>query len=187
MEPGGIRRELSESATSESGEGFSMTARTGRERQRYGTAGERLVAGSVPVRRRSELSASTSASEWEVLLISSRRGNGWVIPKGGWENNESAEEAAMRESWEEAGVRGSLTPLGQFQFSSKADDSSCTASVYIMRVSEESLDFPECPERERVWCSLPDALSHCRSNWMRDALQQAAAFLEHSPASSTGP
>ena len=44
----------------------------------------------------------------EVLLISSRSGKGHVFPKGGWEKDEGLRDAAMRETVEEAGVRGEL-------------------------------------------------------------------------------
>lgn len=54
----------------------------------------------------------------EVLLISSRRGKGHVFPKGGWERDEELREAALRETVEEAGVRGVLevraAQLGSF-------------------------------------------------------------------------
>jgi diphosphoinositol-polyphosphate diphosphatase len=41
----------------------------------------------------------------ECLVISSSRDScKWVFPKGGWENDESLEEAARRETLEEAGV-----------------------------------------------------------------------------------
>jgi 8-oxo-dGTP pyrophosphatase MutT (NUDIX family) len=42
----------------------------------------------------------------ECLVISSSRDScKWVFPKGGWENDESLEEAARRETLEEAGVK----------------------------------------------------------------------------------
>lgn len=41
-----------------------------------------------------------------ILLISSHHSQEeWVLPKGGWENDETAEQAAKRETFEEAGVR----------------------------------------------------------------------------------
>lgn len=49
-----------------------------------------------------------TAEDVEVLLITSRGGKGWVIPKGGWEDDETVEAAAKRETVEEAGVRGSI-------------------------------------------------------------------------------
>jgi diphosphoinositol-polyphosphate diphosphatase len=39
-----------------------------------------------------------------VLLIQSMRRGGWVLPKGGWEVDETVQEAACREAWEEAGA-----------------------------------------------------------------------------------
>lgn len=55
-----------------------------------------------------------------VLLITSRNGRGWVVPKGGWELDETLEAAAARETLEEAGVRGRLEdqPVGAFFFTS---------------------------------------------------------------------
>ena len=41
----------------------------------------------------------------QVLLIQSSSRKGWVLPKGGWEADESTEaDAAAREAWEEAGI-----------------------------------------------------------------------------------
>ncbi|KAL1584949.1 hypothetical protein WHR41_06150 [Cladosporium halotolerans] len=73
----------------------SMHARVGRDNQRYGPSGERLVAGIVPL----------SPDRTQVLLIQSSSRKGWVLPKGGWEADEATEaDAAAREAWEEAGI-----------------------------------------------------------------------------------
>lgn len=67
----------------------------GTESSGYGPKGERLVAGIVAV----------SADRKRVLLVQSQSKKGWVFPKGGWETDEpTAEEAAKREAWEEAGI-----------------------------------------------------------------------------------
>ncbi|OMO69921.1 hypothetical protein COLO4_28861 [Corchorus olitorius] len=87
-------------------------ARTGRHLQRYDNRGFRLVVGCIPYRYRKtkeEEAASTSTDEEiEVLVISAQNGKGMLFPKGGWEKDESMEEAAIRETLEEAGVLGNI-------------------------------------------------------------------------------
>jgi diphosphoinositol-polyphosphate diphosphatase len=74
---------------------LSMTPRKGRDLQRYSPVGERLVTGVVPFYC------------GRVVMISSNSGQ-WILPKGGWEADESVEEAAAREAYEEAGVLGAV-------------------------------------------------------------------------------
>lgn len=150
-------------------------ARQGRDQQRYGVSGERLVAGCIPVRTQ-----GPDASQAQVMLITSRGGKGWVFPKGGWEQDEVLEAAALRETLEEAGVRGSIEEplLGTFAFQSGKQErlhnvhqGRCTAHMFIMHVAEELELWPECGERERAWMPLGEAYQKCRHQWMRDALR----------------
>jgi diphosphoinositol-polyphosphate diphosphatase len=41
----------------------------------------------------------------KVVLVSSARKQSYILPKGGWEDDETAEQSAVREAYEEAGVR----------------------------------------------------------------------------------
>ena len=108
----------------------------GRQNQRYGEAGARLVAGCLPIRARAD------GAGVEVLMVTNKHGDGMIFPKGGWENDETAEDAAARESMEEAGVRGDLSDLGEFTFRSRkgtdsdGDKLRCVARVFVMRVTE---------------------------------------------------
>jgi 8-oxo-dGTP pyrophosphatase MutT (NUDIX family) len=81
-----------------------LLARPRSHHQLYTDGGARLLAGCIPFRG----GGRGAAAGVEVLLITSRRGKGWGLPKGGWEDDESAEAAAQRETVEEAGVRGVL-------------------------------------------------------------------------------
>jgi diphosphoinositol-polyphosphate diphosphatase len=66
-------------------------AREGRDLQRFdGEA--RLVTGCVPIYQN------------KIVVISSTRRDGWVLPKGGWETDETQAQAAAREAYEESGV-----------------------------------------------------------------------------------
>lgn len=68
-------------------------AREGREKCRYDDD-TRLVAGCLPV-----------THDGRLLLIGSVKRTDWILPKGGWDIDETAAEAAVREAYEEAGVR----------------------------------------------------------------------------------
>ena len=97
-----------------------------------------------------------SPSSVQVLLITSSGGNGWVFPKGGWELDETAESAALRETVEEGGVRGDLDPavLGAYPYSNRKTSPTrkgCIAHMYAMSVREELSVWPESHSRERCW------------------------------------
>lgn len=153
-----------------------LQARQGRQQQRYGEAGERLVAGCIPIRYNGN---GCGVDKVEVLLVTRKCGRGWIFPKGGWENDEQTpEQAAMRETVEEAGARGEIEEpiLGTFPFLSHKhgdEDRShyqCLAYMYVMRVEELLDEWPEQQERQRCWFSLPEVCDRCAQGWMRKAL-----------------
>lgn len=59
----------------------------------------RLVTGCVPILR-----------SGKILFVSASRKPAWILPKGGWEQDETMEESAVRECFEEAGCLGTLGP-----------------------------------------------------------------------------
>ncbi|XP_074558040.1 nudix hydrolase 16, mitochondrial-like [Curcuma longa] len=154
-----------------------LVARTGRHQQRY-EAGCRLVAGCIPFRFKSrDTSDDKYNMEVEVLMINSPSGPGLLFPKGGWENDETVEEAAVREALEEAGVKGDIVSfLGDYLFKSKtlqdefSPEGLCKAAVFALQVREELESWPEQSTRYRSWVTLPEAVEQCRHPWMRDAL-----------------
>lgn len=156
-----------------------LVARTGRHQQRY-EAGCRLVAGCIPFKYRSSEESSDAKSEKivEVLMINSPSGPGLLFPKGGWENDETVEEAAKREAMEEAGVLGDLMGfLGYYHFKSKthqdefSPEGLCKAEMFALFVNEELDSWPEQSTRRRSWLTIPEAVNSCRHAWMREALE----------------
>ncbi|KAM1251731.1 hypothetical protein ACFX13_040658 [Malus domestica] len=156
-----------------------IVARTGRHQQRY-EAGCRLVAGCIPFRYKSSDETDDANSEKiiEVLMINSPSGPGLLFPKGGWENDETVEQAAVREAVEEAGVRGELMDfLGYYYFKSKthqdefSPEGVCRASMFALFVKEELESWPEQNTRDRTWLTVAEAIVSCRHEWMRDALE----------------
>lgn len=121
----------------------------------YGSNGERLVAGVVPL----------CADKSKVLLIQSSNRKNWVLPKGGWELDEAtAAAAAVREAWEEGGIickvdkdlgmiadlrtNGALTksaPKAKYQF-------------FEVTVTEERSVWPEQHKRTRAWYTYAQAV-----------------------------
>jgi 8-oxo-dGTP pyrophosphatase MutT (NUDIX family) len=93
----------------------------------------------------------------EVLLVTSRKGTRWVLPKGVVEPDLSAAASAAKEALEEAGVRGAIDdePLGTYQYQKWGG--TCTVQVFAMEVEEEVADWPEANTRRRAWLSFDDA------------------------------
>ncbi|MCY4008059.1 MAG: NUDIX hydrolase [Rhodobacteraceae bacterium] len=93
-----------------------------------------------------------------VLLISSRRSGRWVIPKGWPMNGKTPAQSALREAYEEAGVRGRPINqcVGHFSYKKRISDKSsvlCIVAVYPVKVDDILTDYPEHGARQRVWLS----------------------------------
>ena len=119
----------------------------------YGDQGERLVAGVIPL----------SADKTKVLLIQSTRRGGWVLPKGGWETDESIQEAACREAWEEAGIECTVQKdLGKIP--DRRSPSQLTPDApramfhfFEVKVDKEANEWPEKHKRGRQWMTYQQA------------------------------
>ncbi|QLI71282.1 Diphosphoinositol polyphosphate phosphohydrolase aps1 [Metarhizium brunneum] len=152
---------------SETSDGRSMQSRTGRNKQRYNSKGERLVAGVVPL----------SPDLNFVLLIQSTRRKGWVLPKGGWETDESCQEAATREAWEEAGITIQIDyDLGTIDEKRppKSSKDRSRYSFFQVTVLSEVEDWPERHKRERQWFTYTQALDALATRpELQEALQRS--------------
>ena len=97
----------------------------------------------------------------KVLLITSRRSQRWVLPKGHIEAGQTSRDAARAEAFEEAGVGGRIaeTKIGTYSYT-KTDVSGNPAykvKVYPMEVASLADTWPEQDERRRVWMDFPSA------------------------------
>jgi 8-oxo-dGTP pyrophosphatase MutT (NUDIX family) len=100
--------------------------------------------------------------EAQVLLITSRRTGRWIIPKGWPMEGKTPGESALREAWEEAGVRGKVTGtcLALFSYAKgvgAVDKLPCVVMVYPVKVAALADAFPEAGQRKRRWMSLKKA------------------------------
>lgn len=91
-----------------------------------------------------------------VLLITSRDTGRWIIPKGWTMRGRSRSAAALREAWEEAGVKGHVEkhPFGRYRYDKILDDGTpLPVEVRVFRVAVDKLadKFPEFGQRKRRW------------------------------------
>ena len=98
----------------------------------------------------------------EVLLVTTRGGGRWMVPKGWPMLGKSHAEAAAQEAYEEAGVRGRADPikLGQFRHDKDrfpAGQIRVSVAVFPMAVELELTRWPERGQRSRRWFSLDEA------------------------------
>lgn len=133
-----------------------MVSRKGRENQLYTAEGERVVAGTVIL----------NATKDKTLLISSEsHPKKWIIPKGGAEIDETIEQSALRETWEEAGAIGKITQkIGVFRDDAKFNGKQTVFHFYELVLSELADDWPEKYKRRRQWMPYDEAHSALLNN-----------------------
>jgi 8-oxo-dGTP pyrophosphatase MutT (NUDIX family) len=104
----------------------------------------------------------TRRGQLRVLLITSRDTGRWVIPKGWRMRRLSDFEAAAREAYEEAGVRGEVSDrsLGFFPYLKNFGHGRralCLVRVYPLEVRQMLRNYPETGQRRIKWFALDKA------------------------------
>lgn len=100
--------------------------------------------------------------DYEVLLITSRGTGRWVIPKGGPMKGKTPRQAAAREAFEEAGIKGkpSKLPIGRYSYLKRLDDGQsvpCLVEVFGLEVGSIAGEFKEHGQRQNTWVPLVSA------------------------------
>jgi len=98
----------------------------------------------------------------EFLLVNTNGGGKWTFPKGTPQNGISHSQAAEREAWEEAGVRGRIEPRhfhlylhSKGVFWKPPGVREFVIKAFLMEV--EQLEPGHEPERNPTWFSPEDA------------------------------
>jgi 8-oxo-dGTP pyrophosphatase MutT (NUDIX family) len=107
-----------------------------------------------------------------LLVQSSRNPSHWVLPKGHIDPGESAEQAALREVREEAGVVGEIVaPLSVDSYQARGE--SVRALYFLMRFAGEC---PADEDRELQWLAFEEACSTVSFAGTRELLEAAQAL-----------
>jgi 8-oxo-dGTP pyrophosphatase MutT (NUDIX family) len=96
-----------------------------------------------------------------VAMIATRGGSRWGLPKGAPNPDESVGDAALREVWEETGIRAEIISLlDRIEYFFRANDKLIRKEVdfFLMRYVEGALR-PQLTEVDDVeWVGLSDAI-----------------------------
>ena len=112
--------------------------------------------GHAPQLQVAALCWRRAAKGLRILLITSRDTSRWVIPKGWPMRNRPDEEAAAREAYEEAGLRGEVSPrsIGIYTYAKRLGPGravTCAVRVFPLEVREMLRRYPENGQRRVKW------------------------------------
>lgn len=131
------------------------------------------------------LPVSMTASGPQVLLVTSRETQRWIIPKGWPKKGLKPHKLAALEAYEEAGIVGkaSKRPLGSFRYDKRLTGKKsvpCQVDVFLLKVTRELDDWPEKNQRRRCWLAPTQAAELVSEADLVDillALEEEAARL----------
>jgi phosphohistidine phosphatase len=95
---------------------------------------------------------------FEVLLVTNTSGCRWLVPKGNLEPGLSAQQSAVREALEEAGVRGVIDPVLVGTFEQTRGEVRRLVDIYPLAVRRELSRWREMDRRQRRWIPIEAAI-----------------------------
>jgi len=137
--------------------------------------------------------------EVRVLLVTSRGTGRWLIPKGNIDPGLTPAEAAAKEAYEEAGIRGRIateTPLGFFTYFKalkSGEQRPATVEVYALFVRRQLKRWPEGKQRSARWMSADAAARSVKEPGLSRLILRLKEILEPedgpkaAPANDVGP
>jgi 8-oxo-dGTP pyrophosphatase MutT (NUDIX family) len=101
------------------------------------------------------------SGEIEILILTSRETQRFIIPKGWPKSNKKLWKAAEVEAREEAGIVGKIKhrPLGTFRYWKRLKEhfALVEVDVYPLHVEKRLKEWPEKAQRQAKWLPLSDA------------------------------
>jgi len=146
-------------------------------------------AGRVPLQY-GALCWRRKANGLRILLITSRRSKRWVSPKGWPIKGLSPAQTAAREAWEEAGVRGEVSPvsIGFYRYDKWVDrkrEVALNVQVFPLEVTELVKRFPEKDDRKLRWMKPGKAARKVREAELARLIKRFAKSVDAGDAQRT--
>ena len=121
-------------------------------------------------------------SRTEVMLVTSRETQRWIIPKGWPQKGKAPHNSAAREAFEEAGVVGAVgkRAVGSFPYQKRlknGDVTVCEVHVFPMRVRRQRKQWPEKEQRDVKWLSIKQAAETVQEPMLSEIIRR----LGHKP------
>lgn len=116
----------------------------------------------------------------EVLLVTSRDTGRWIIPKGWRQKGRSRAQSALREAYEEAGVRGAVGKkvLGSYVYEKWLDKKGvafdCLVDVFVVKFRKQNAKWPERAQRRQAWLSPASAARRVQEPELKRILRSFA-------------
>jgi 8-oxo-dGTP pyrophosphatase MutT (NUDIX family) len=130
---------------------------------------------SVKFKQFAALPFRTREDDLEILLITTRKKRRWSVPKGWPIKRTAPHETAVREAYEEAGVRGEIGEkhIGRFRKRrlKKKQSVLCEVQIFPLEVTHQQNDWPEKRERNRMWVAPRRAAKLVKKSGPRRAIE----------------
>jgi 8-oxo-dGTP pyrophosphatase MutT (NUDIX family) len=127
------------------------------------------------VQRPQPQAAAIPVRDGRVCLVTARGGKSLVVPKGCLEQGRTAEQIALQEAWEEAGLIGLLRsrPIGSYSYEKAG--TRFEVVMFLMDVTTVLREWPESRRRSRHWLRPADAAARVRARGLRTLIRSALA------------
>ncbi|MEK6233115.1 MAG: NUDIX hydrolase [Planctomycetales bacterium] len=113
----------------------------------------------------------------QVLLITSRKSQRWVVPKGVVEPDLTPQDSAEKEAYEEAGIEGRVFVESIGSYTYKKWGGVCDVEVFPMEVELVHDFWPEDSFRTREWTDVSEAAERVREKLLKRMLLELPALV----------
>lgn len=118
----------------------------------------------------------------QILLITSRGTQQWIIPKGWPMEGLKPHKAAAQEAWEEAGIIGTISKqsLGQYRYRKTRGPKrgqKVDVMIFALEIEKLAKRYPEEGQRRRKWMSPKKAAKHIQNPELAEIVRGFAPKL----------